>query len=202
MKSQASEIIRRVAGDGNTNPPGWTQNFSAQCPAEKFPSHVRYGENATAVDRARLRRRNFPAAFTLIELLVVISIIGILAAMLLPAFSRVKGKAQSARCLNNLRQLQRGWKLYEVDNNDRFPAKVSHVTGGHPRNVANSWVLGNAQLDATSSNVTTGSQKVHPGPTEIGHTGDFLFPKGKRMSAGFANLPLNPCQKNQTKSVS
>lgn len=54
--------------------------------------------------------------FTLVELLVVISIVALLAALLLPALSAAKARAKTVGCINNLRQLSLGWKMYADDN--------------------------------------------------------------------------------------
>ncbi len=79
-------------------------------------------------------RKTTSGGFTLIELLVVIAIIAILAAMILPALSKAKTKAQGIQCLNNNRQLSLGWMMYAHDANDRLVYASDNGNAGDPIN--------------------------------------------------------------------
>jgi type II secretory pathway pseudopilin PulG len=52
---------------------------------------------------------------------VVIAVIGILAALLLPALRRAKDQALKVKCLSNLREIGIAVQLYKDDNESRYP---------------------------------------------------------------------------------
>jgi prepilin-type N-terminal cleavage/methylation domain-containing protein/prepilin-type processing-associated H-X9-DG protein len=91
------------------------------------------------------RGSKFVTGFTLIELLVVIAIIAILAALLLPALSAAKLKAQRIACINNQKQLTVAWLMYG-DDDRQLPPNASINTYGVP-----SWADGILSWDTVSS---------------------------------------------------
>ncbi len=115
------------------------------------------GNAALSDCRCRPRR-----AFTLIELLVVIAIIGILAALLLPAFARSKAKAQGVACLNNHKQLTLAWYMYSLDNNDWFvPNNPANTFDGNGQRLP-TWAWGDMQYgspDGTNVDYVLGQRQ-------------------------------------------
>ena len=83
----------------------------------------------------RFSARRLPkrAAFTLVEILVVLAIIGILAAILFPAFASVRASARAASCASNLKQIGFATLMYAQDNSGKLPYPINGITYKGPR---------------------------------------------------------------------
>lgn len=101
-------------------------------------------------------RVHLKPGFTLIELLVVIAIIAILAAMLLPALSKAKLKAQGILCMNNGKQMMLAMHMYGNENREYFPPNedVSSAARG--------WVRGDMSWQSGSTDLTNILNLIDP----------------------------------------
>ena len=127
------------------------------------------------------------AGFTLIELLVVIAIIAILAAILLPALSKARGRAEGVSCLNNTRQLILAWQLY-ADDHDSFLPYNLFMKFNSPRTNLNwvnnvmTWGVDTFPSDSDNTNLAT-ITGASLGPYIGGAPGIFHCPSDRALSA-------------------
>lgn len=67
-------------------------------------------------------------AFTLVELMVVVGIIGLLAAILVPALQKAQEMTNRAVCMGNLGSINKGLVVYKAANEDKYPWLFDKIT--------------------------------------------------------------------------
>ena len=70
------------------------------------------------------------AALAVFEWLVIIAILAMLAVLLLAALAAAKRKSSRINCVSNLKQVGLAFRLWEGDNNGKYPMAVSMTNGG------------------------------------------------------------------------
>ena len=78
----------------------------------------------------RVLNASLPRGFTLTELLVVLAAVLVLAFLLLPALATAKKKSSRINCINNVKQVATGFRLWAGDNVELYPMSVSVPNGG------------------------------------------------------------------------
>jgi len=129
-----------------------------------------------------------PRGFTLVMLLVVVAVLAILAAMLLPALANAKKKAQRINCVNNLKQVALGFRIWEGDNEDKMPMAVPMAKGGTMEFVTGADTFRHFQV--MSNELSTPKILACPSDTERSAAINFVRLKNQNVSY-FVGLEAN-----------
>lgn len=132
--------------------------------------------------------------FTLIELLVVIVIIGILVAIALPNFIRIKDKAKEAEVKQNLHAIQLSLERYSVDSpGNIYPLVVNGGDWTDQDVVWQIWLDDQDNLTVADISNPTRRNEWRPAEQDVG---DAMV-----MEAYMPSYPGNPFIKNKTDTI-
>lgn len=76
-----------------------------------------------------MKIRKKSQGFTLVEIMIVVVIIGLLAAMAIPAFNKVRETSQAKTCVNNLRQIASAADQYFLENGGETSVTLGGLVG-------------------------------------------------------------------------
>lgn len=94
-------------------------------------------------------RRSLPSGFTLVEILIVVIILGILAAIVIPAFASASGDARKSSLMKQLQTVRSQIGLYNMEHNDSASPQL--IAGG-----ATAW--GDMTIKTAADHTTTNAK--------------------------------------------
>lgn len=117
-------------------------------------------------------RNGVKKAFTLIEILIVVVILGILAAIVIPQFTKASDDAQAGNIQTQLSTIRNMVELYRVRNNGAYPFSASSMTWGDPAGAtaAAKGLRGPDYLRSDPVNPRTNSAVISAGTTHTAST--------------------------------